>query len=148
MVHTQNVSFPLPLPLLDDRMTTHAKSLVQSSCWIESVLNFFKYVILMCWSSFPYIQNFPHSTCLCCNFILDSCHETWIYVLFCLNLLLNPSQECLVQFTCFYLRFTAIPWIMTISIMSNRNYDQNFLKKMLIQTAIKITLTFHFEPHF
>lgn len=42
------------------RMTTHAKSLVQSIRWIEYVLNFFIYVTLMCWASFPYIQNFLH----------------------------------------------------------------------------------------
>lgn len=47
--------------LMRDRMTTHAKSLAQSSRWTETVLNFFTYVILMCWASFPYIQNFPHS---------------------------------------------------------------------------------------
>jgi hypothetical protein len=61
IVHTKDLfSFYHYHFQMRDQMTTHAKSLVQSSRWIESILNFFMYVTLMCWASFPYIQNFLH----------------------------------------------------------------------------------------
>jgi len=38
--------------------------------------------------------------------------------------------------------------IVTSLLTTNRRYDQNFLKKMSIQTTIKMSLKFQIEPHF
>jgi hypothetical protein len=40
---------------------------------------------------------------------------------------------------------TSTPGLKSIPLTTNRSYDQNFLKKISVQTTIKISLKFHFE---
>lgn len=42
---------------------------------------------------------------------------------------------------------TATPQLMTIPLMASRSYNQNFIKKIWIQTAIKMSWKFYFK-HF
>jgi len=117
-----------------DWMTTHAKSFVQSSRWIESVLNFFMYVTLICWPSFPYIQKFSAFSkdvvpvyVVILSWILVMRH---VYIFVLPAFTSKPFSIVSNTVYMFFLRYIATSWIMTISILSNRNYDQNFLTKI------------------
>ena len=43
---------------------------------------------------------------------------------------------------------TATRQVTTIPLMTNQSYDQNFLKKISIQSIIVMSLQFHFKLHF
>ena len=45
------------------------------------------------------------------------------------------------------LLYTLAPWLTIVPLMTNWSYNQNFLKKISIQTTIKMSLKFHVDLH-
>lgn len=115
---------------------------------------------LCCWTSFILLFVFTHlNNCLFWNMIM------FLYFIF-LRHMLNvehklfhfraildtfwlPCRKPYVICLSYMQNYTAIPWVTSILLATNRSYDRKFRKfSVQIRYTVKMSLKFHFAQHF